>query len=178
MKYSLITLATIIAAFVLGCQDPSATNPFGTGDIADPGTIARPLPIPEPSLLEFDQEVPYMNGDRLRQVMQALGQINFQINQVPILRDELYDVEITAKGLLYSSITDGLPWSFGGSSTHRIRILKGTKVQFEKRFSVQGADVPTVLTMKFTVTEKTLALRTMSLTATKKGPVAIPADSQ
>lgn len=178
MKLTIVTLAAVIAAFVLGCQDPSATGPAATGDNAVPGAIAKPYPVPDLNQLEFDQEIIYANSDRSRPVMRAIGQINFHISQVPILRDELFDVEITAKGKLYPSTVDGLAWSFGGSSTDRIRIIGGTKVQFEKSFVVYGAGVPTVLTMKFTVTAKTLALRTMSLTATKKGPWSVLADHQ
>jgi hypothetical protein len=173
MKHLLNTLAAAAAAFVLGCQDPSVTDPVATGYNAAGTTIAKPQPIVDQNQLEFNQEVLYTNGDRSRPVMQAIGKINFHINQVPILSDELFDVEITANGVLHPSNTDAFPWSFKGSSTDRIRILSGTKVQFEKNFLVYGADVPSVLTMRFTVTERTLALRTMSLTAKKKNPVSI-----
>ena len=171
MKYSIITLAVVIAAFVLGCQDPSATGPAATGDIADRGAIAKPHPVPDPSQLQFDQEAFYINSDRSRPVMQGIGTIDFHITELPILYKQLFDVEISVKGQLYSTAVDQLAWSFGGASTDQIRIPSGTKVCFTKTFVVYGAGVPTVLTMEFTVTEKVLAFRTMSLIEKEKDPV-------
>jgi len=174
MKYSIVALGAAICTFALGCQNQSVNDPVATDADAIHGAVAKPAPQEyDPSLITFDQKVIYTNVD-LAQVMQAVGAIRFRIEQVPILSDELYDVQVSAKGALYLGSDDGTAWSFGGSSTDRIRILGGTKVKFEKSFVVYGADVPTVLTMQFTVTERALALRTMSLTAIKKGPVDVP----
>lgn len=171
MKHSLITLAAAVAAFMLGCQDPGMTDPVATGYTTASATIAKPHPVPDPNLLAFDQTVMYTNIDGTLAKMRASGYINFQIDQVPILRGGLYDVQIAMKGEIRSAGSDAPIWSFGSVSTDRIRILDGTKVRFAKSFSVAGAPVPTVLNVEFIVTEKAFAVGTMTLTSLKGAAV-------
>jgi hypothetical protein len=177
MKYSIVTLGAAICAFAFGCQNQSVNDPVATDADAIHGAVAKAAPQEQdPSLITFDQKVVYTDSDEA-QVMQAVGAIRFRIEQLPIMSDELYDVQISAKGALYPGNGDGAAWSFGGSSTDRIRILNGTKgVRFEKKFAVYGADVPTSVTMEFTVTEKTLSLDRISLSRSKKGPVPVSQD--
>ncbi|MBM2840896.1 MAG: hypothetical protein HW412_1424, partial [Bacteroidetes bacterium] len=153
--------------------------PVATDADAIHGAVTKAAPQepqPDPSLITFDQKVVYYADADVAQIMHAVGAIKFSIDQVPIMSDELYDVQLSVKGALSSDSEDGAAWSFGGSSTERIRIFNGKKVRFEKRFTVYGAKVPTLLTMGFTLTETSLSLASISLSVSKKGPVPVSHD--
>ena len=179
MKYSVVTLGAALCVFVLGCQNQGLNDPAASDNNAAQTTTSKAItPSMDPSLITFNQRVAYTNIDQPYKEMQASGKISFHISESPRLSDPLFLVEIAAKGEVSTGDADRPVWSFGGSSTDRILIPGGTKVRFEKTYVVYGANVPTVLTMEFTATERTLVLRTMSLTAVKKGPLSVPQQVQ
>lgn len=183
MKRFMFALVAAAAAFILGCQNPDVNNPVAGGNDNLAGTLSKPAPVPNPSLIEFDQMISYTNPGASEEAMHAVGTIIFRITKVPtvpIVDACLYDVEIQAKGEITRAYLDKpaprpAPWMFEGTSTDRIRIAEGSKVVFVKTFAVQGASARTVVNLPFTVTANTLALRTMSLTKVKY--YAVPAYS-
>lgn len=172
MKSFMFSLAAATVALVLGCQNPDVNNPVAVGDNTLHGTIAKPIVPPDPNLIGFDQRITYTNPGTSREAMQAIGNVVFHITKVPtvpVFDDNLYDVQIAVAGEISRVSSDmpaprPAPWAFGGTTKDRIRIPHGEKVVLAKTFVVQGAGVPTVLNMPFTLTESALAVRTMSLT--------------
>lgn len=172
MKRFVFSLAVATTALILGCQNPNSANPVAAGDDALHGVVGKPAPIPDPGWLGFDQMITYTNVGSNDSWMRATGSVVFHITKtptVPIFDDQLYDVEIKVNGVISKVYSDmpaprPAPWTFAGSSKDRVRIPSGKIVVLKKKVVVQGASAPTVLNMSFTVSEKILALRTMSLT--------------
>jgi hypothetical protein len=172
MKRFMFSLAMATVALILGCQNPDAGNPVATGNDALRGGVDKPAPISLPSWLAFDQMITYTNSGWTNEQMRAVGTVIFRITKtptVPIFADDLYDVEITVNGEISKLSTDTpaprpAPWAFVGSSKDRVHIPSGKNIILAKKFVVQGASVPTVVNMPFTVSSKNLALRAMSLT--------------
>lgn len=175
MKRFMFSLVAAVAALILGCQTPDASNPVATGDNALPSSIAKPVPVPDPSQFGFDQILSYKESRPIPDLYRAVGHVIFHITRVPNMPEsvnELFEVETLVNGDLSKVVNattaaTPAPWTFGGNSKDRIWIPRGGKVTFEKKYLVRGASVPTAVIMPFTLTERVLALRTMSLIRVK-----------
>jgi hypothetical protein len=175
MKRVMFSLVAAVAALILGCQTPDASNPVATGDNALQASIAKPAPIPAPNSISFDQLVTYKGFRPIPESYRAIGNVNFRIARIPTLPVtdiELYDVVIAVTGELSKVVSTDpafrtAPWTFGGKSKVRIRIPQGGKSTFEVKFQVRGARVPSVVIMPFAMTENNLTLQNLSLVRVK-----------
>ncbi|HCV44007.1 MAG TPA: hypothetical protein DGH68_11025 [Bacteroidetes bacterium] len=163
MKRTASILAILVAAFTIGCQDNTITDPIAATVLEDP-LLSKAQPA-KPIALNAVLREP---GNVVNSFVEVAGQIGYIATIVPldpIPPNSQYAVRLnlTADALLRPHNSNGPVWSISGSSEEWGAIPESGTVFLTKRYRIEGRNDGMSLNLKFRITLTSVELNSMWL---------------
>ncbi len=169
MKHAAFVLAIVVAAFLVGCQDNSITNPI-TEKVSDSMQLSKTLPVDTIPLNAILREPRGFNA-----FTEVNGQVAYTITIIP--RDPIppnpqYTVLVTL-GLDAELKPFGYEdpvWRISDFSRNELAAVEDDgAMSLEKSYRIEGRNDGVSLHLQFYVTERTVTLARMWLELPKAG---------
>jgi hypothetical protein len=147
MKTTVFILSTVIAIFVLGCQDNSSMNPVADQQLSSAATSLN-KPAPNPNIIQLKgllrDPLPFNS------FVEINGQVEFSITG-----QALMEISLRVAAELkpwWGAVDDDRAWKVSHGTYDRIKILAGNSVSMEKAYLIEGRKDGTFLHLTFMIT--------------------------
>lgn len=159
MKRTASILAAIIAAALVGCQESNVTAPSATS-LPGANPLSKAAPSSNSNIITL-QSILFDAGKAGQ--YSVSGQVKYGLTQLPIMREELFDVELNTQAKVKQEGSLERGWTVNDKCSERVNLTYQTSARVDKWYFLQGGPNSLYLHVRFDVTATTVSVISISI---------------